>query len=251
MNQDPVFQSFGSSRDLRARRWRSAFTLLELLTVIAIISVLAGMFLPVLARAKGSARKSACVSNLHQLGLAWQLYLDDHSDRFPDRRDLKSALPGGYMPWSTWPKSDPRAGWAAVLLADLLPSRRIWSCPAIASGPLARAEQANQFGGWISNAAPRVNYWMWRFDRPDDPVPPDNFWGRTATEAVVQLAAANNPAAGSPQGASDVELIVDPYFPTTIPSLPEDIRGWSAHLGGRNRLMLDGHVEHFRDARTR
>jgi prepilin-type N-terminal cleavage/methylation domain-containing protein/prepilin-type processing-associated H-X9-DG protein len=230
---------------------RSAFTLIELLVVIAIIAVLASLLLPALARAKGTARKSACVSNEHQLGLAWLLYLGDHADRFPDRRDLKQSLPGGYLPWTTWPKSDPRTGWAAVVLSNVVTARRIWDCPAISSGPLAQAAQVRQFGGDDTNSAPVVSYWMWRFDRPDDPVPLDNFWGKTASHAVSQLREANNPTAGVPSGPTEVELLVDPYFPNTIPALPDAIQGWSAHLGGRNRLMLDGHVEHFKDRRTR
>jgi prepilin-type N-terminal cleavage/methylation domain-containing protein/prepilin-type processing-associated H-X9-DG protein len=230
---------------------RAAFTLIELLVVIAIIAVLASLLLPTLARAQGTARKSACVSNQHQFGLAWQLYLDDHADRFPDRRDLKASLPGGYLPWTTWPKSDPRAGWAALVLSNVLTARRVWTCPALATGPLAKAPQANQFGGDDTNSAPVVNYWMWRFDRPDSPIPLDNFWGKTTSEAVNQLRDANNPTAGIPSGAVEVELMVDPYFPNTIPALTDSIRGWSAHLGGRNRLMLDGHVEHFKDKRTR
>ncbi len=227
------------------------FTLIELLVVVAIVAVLAALLLPALARAKGVARKSACVSNQHQIGLAWQLYLDENEDRFPDRRDLKTTLPGGYMPWTTWPKSDPRAGWAAIALNPALGTTRIWSCPAMAAGPLARAEQAHQIGGFDTNSAPLVNYWMWRFDRPDDPIPLDNFWGKTTSEALTQLIEANNPVAGAPAGPTEVELVVDPYFPNTIASLPPEIRGWSAHLGGRNRLFLDGHVAHFKDSRIR
>ena len=220
----------------------SAFTLIELLVVIAIIGVLAALLLPALSRAKGSARKVACVSNLRQLGLAWRLYLDDHDDRFPDRRDLKSSLPGGYKPWSTWPRSDPRAGWSAAVLGELVPDGRVFECPAVRSGPLAKAAQAWQFGGLDTNTAPLVNYWMWRFDRPDEPVPLDNFWGKTEREVLV---------AQPTEGAIVVELAVDPYFPNTIPSVSPELKGWSAHLGGRNRLMLDGHVEHFKDPRTR
>lgn len=229
----------------------SAFTLIELLVVVAIIALLASLLLPALARAQGSARRSACVSNERQLGLAWMMYLADHADRFPDRRDLKQSLPGGYMPWTTWPKSDPRAGWAAVVLGNGVPEGRVWDCPAMASGPLATATQAHQIGGTGTTAAPVVSYWMWRFDRSDDPVPLDDFWGKTVPEAVDQLREADNPTAGRPSGPTEVELVVDPYFPGTIAAVPEALRGWSAHLGGRNRLMLDGHVEHFKDRRTR
>jgi prepilin-type processing-associated H-X9-DG protein len=116
---------------------------------------------------------------------------------------------------------------------------------------LASAIQAEQWGGMDTNRAPLVNYWMWRFDRIEDPVPLDNFWGKSEEQAVEDLVRANNPITGQPGGPADVEWLVDPYFPNTIPSLPENLKGWAAHLGGRNRLMLDGHIQHVRDRRTR
>jgi prepilin-type N-terminal cleavage/methylation domain-containing protein/prepilin-type processing-associated H-X9-DG protein len=64
-----------------------AFTLIELLVVIAIISLLAALLLPVLNRAKESGRSTVCISNLHQIGIALQIYVDGNNNRLPVMRD--------------------------------------------------------------------------------------------------------------------------------------------------------------------
>ena len=71
----------------RDRTAGEAFTLIELLVVIAIIALLAGLLLPVLNRAKEAGRSTACISNLHQLGIALQLYVDGNNNRLPSMRD--------------------------------------------------------------------------------------------------------------------------------------------------------------------
>ncbi len=64
-------------------RGTGAFTLVELLTVIAIIGILAALLMPALEQAKARARRIQCVGNQKEIGLALHLFANDHSGKFP------------------------------------------------------------------------------------------------------------------------------------------------------------------------
>lgn len=64
-------------------RNRHAFTLVEVLTVVGIIGVLAAVILPVYARVRESAHRTSCINNLHQLGVAINVYMQDFDDTHP------------------------------------------------------------------------------------------------------------------------------------------------------------------------
>ena len=223
--------------------------------VIAIIAILAALLLPALSAAKKKAQRTECLSNLKQIGVSFTLYLNDHGGQFPDRRDLKSSL--GYRPWTSWPPSDPRGGWAPVVLKEEGAIDALWSCPVAIVSPVGNVVQTLQLSS-VDADGPAVRYWLWRFDRTNDlgdPTMLEDFWTKTETQAVADLktASATDSTLGVINGASDVELAVDPYFPNTptgATTVPPELSGHTIHPGGRNRVYLDGHGQYIKDSRT-
>ena len=96
-----------------------AFTLLELLVVMAILGVLAALLLPTLTRSRETARAAVCMSNLHQIGVALQLYLQENNNRLPVMRDVSTNT---NTPAPTLPGPD-------TVLATQLGNVAVLRCP--------------------------------------------------------------------------------------------------------------------------
>ncbi len=78
---------------MKVLRLSKGFTLIELLVVIAIIGILAGILLPVLSRARESARRTQCMSNIKQIGMGLIMYANENSATFPSDTAYSGASP--------------------------------------------------------------------------------------------------------------------------------------------------------------
>ncbi len=110
---------------------RFAFTLVELLVVIAIIAVLSAILLPVFWTVRGKARQAACSSNLHQIGKAVQMYMQDYDGRFP--RAVDPSDKASPIIWSGFPAFQseiPRLPMVQDVLRPYTSLNAIFSCPA-------------------------------------------------------------------------------------------------------------------------
>jgi prepilin-type processing-associated H-X9-DG protein len=90
--------------------------------VVAIISVLAAMLLPALSQARDRARRVACMNNLKQLHLGFQLYVDESDDCFPNKNANQMNVGAG------WPGQQTIA-WGATPISTYMPTGAVRLCP--------------------------------------------------------------------------------------------------------------------------
>ncbi|MCX8107554.1 MAG: DUF1559 domain-containing protein [Verrucomicrobiae bacterium] len=159
----------------RSAPW--AFTLIELLVVIAIIGILGGMLLPALSRAKTRAQSAGCLTNLKQLQLCWQMYVDDNNDFLPrniamnpgdmDSRASWRSDPGSWLQGNAWTDTTTENIRNGVLF-QYNQSVAIYRCPADKSAvrdqgrvPRTRSVSMSMYMNWQPDPEDPLYWTCW------------------------------------------------------------------------------------------
>ncbi|MCC6232727.1 MAG: type II secretion system protein [Verrucomicrobiales bacterium] len=211
-------------------RTERAFTLLEVLVVVAILGILASLLLPTLARSRDSARTAVCTSQLRQFGLAAQMYWDDQDGCAFRYRG--PATNGGDLYWFGWiergaegsRRFDPAQG----ALWRYLPEARIQTCPSLpAQGRRLKPKAATAAGGYGYNltlSAP--------LDRP-------LFRISSATRPTELAVFADSAQINTFQApASPENPMVEPFFYVSTNEATAHFR----HAAAAAVVFVDGHV---------
>ncbi len=201
---------------------RHAFTLVELLTVIATIAILAGLLLPALSQAHEKAKAANCVSNLRQIGLAQAIYLLDHHV-YPIHGTQSKT-----NPWS----AEFGATMGGVRRVYVCPSYRLalnWTNPAIAFGEIASVSYAYNGFGCSMSAMLGLDDGIFSAQVKDTQIvaPPDMIAYGDGPESANLCMTLFDPTLGWEEGGR---------FVSWGPS--------RRHNRGANILFCDGHVEY-------
>jgi len=246
---------------------RKGFTLIELLVVISIISIIASILLPVFSRARESARRASCLSNLKQIGLATMMYSQDFDEFLPMAgRPAKISNRYNVYPWPIslrpyikndqvliCPSDSDRQGMAVTAsdntaVDNMLLDEKV---PGAYAGIAAARNIPSILG--VSYAA---NYLMcptYGYTNPANgitvpPVP------NTASYNLAAIAAPANLFFLSEVGTNASGVggwYVTPGYGITADLSSDRWAQGGRHLGGRNWVFVDGHAKWLKDSPDR
>ncbi len=136
-----------SCEKIGGRHCREGFTLIELLVVIAIMAILAAILFPVFARARENARRTSCLSNLKQMGLAVMQYTQDNDEKYP-MAYISPAAPNAPTGKPSWiPYSGGPGYWVwQEIIYPYTKSEQMYACPSSINQTLYAGYYAFNYG---------------------------------------------------------------------------------------------------------
>lgn len=212
---------------------RPAFTLMELLIVVALLAILLAALLPALRRAKDIARRLTCSSHLRQIAMGWHSYLDGHDGRFYKGRNANTDY-GGWQGLSPGRHPTPRPLNPYLGLPEVIESReqgKVFRCPGddgrIPAAVCCYYEAGTSYQTNLFLIGP------YSLDLPDEAL---------KAEVNKLLPETRLSQIGNP---SEILLLGDYYwwlqFDPQLPAHEEDV--WHRRLGRYNMAFVDTHVE--------
>lgn len=250
---------------------KRAFTLIELLVVIAIIAILAAILFPVFAQAKEAAKKSQCLTQSRQIGLAFNMYTIDYDDRMPGLLAGVAPINGGNIFWMPYDQQ----------IAPYVKNDQIYKCPDDGSGgaPVTalpfwdnsfRAKKLKRSYGYVgtiftveaggrdsNNTGMSTGPYdigvtrndgrsITSMDAPSDTIMLVENWLDTAIDSWV----------GGPYGSGFIECdaaelagrVVPPvnpvdFLPPSCPAFDQNRKAGRGHTGGAIYAFADSHVK--------
>ena len=237
---------------LRRPLQTAGFTLIELLVVIAIIAILAAILFPVFAAAKEAAKKTACLSNVRQIGLAAEMYIRDYDETYPQVKATTTSQPqiddadgsieepdlGSVFTWLIpyIQKSDPTD--------ENMIRNKIYVCPSDPSPNDPACPTAINIGGPQVNSYLINGYFVWGLTESQVQRPSNTLYFGERRSITVD---------GEPPYCDDIyHSWWNPSNPVA-PGNDMDLRTGALsdrHSGGCNYVFADGHAGYKKLSQT-
>ncbi len=229
---------------------RSAFTLIELLMVIAIISLLISILLPALSGAREGGRTVVCLSNHRQIAHAMGAYMNEFDEWQPRETGGIGAI-GGYNPWplAFRPLLDPNIYWDGLgdnnrpqnNVRDHFEDAPYYKCPAYPSPQWHQIHYANNGIGFTETNG-RLRYAGYK--------PLTKFQAIPQPSETIYLSAFGDEEYGDsyrllyrPRATNyGIAILYDIRDPSNFSTVRGHRLSWDRHPGGSNTMYMDGHA---------